>query len=220
MWSDLPVTADPARPAQPPLAVIDDPEQAAALVQPDRQKLLEALAEPDSSAGLARRFALPRQRLNYHLRELERVGLVELVGERRKGNCIERVVRATARSYVISPTALGVVGSRPGGPTPGDRLSATYLIGVTARTIREVGSLLSRAAAAGKRVATFTLDAEIRFRTADERAQFADEFSAAVATLVARYHDPDTRGGRTFRVVTSVHPRVPDTDTPVSRRNA
>src|SRR5262250_3074362 len=57
-------------------------------------RILEQLAEPDSAAGVARRLKLPRQQISYHLRELEHAGLVELVEERRKGNCLERVVRA------------------------------------------------------------------------------------------------------------------------------
>src|ERR687897_3489675 len=93
-----------------PLEVVRRPEPAAALLDRTRQKLLAHLAEPDSASGLARRLRLPRQRINYHLRVLESAGLVELVEERRKGNCLERVVRATARSFVISPEALGGLG--------------------------------------------------------------------------------------------------------------
>ena len=62
-----------------------------------RLRLVRELVEPDSAAGLAKRLGLPRQRLNYHLRELEAAGLLELVEERRRGNCVERIVRAVAR---------------------------------------------------------------------------------------------------------------------------
>ena len=41
---------------------------------PLRLKLLEQLIEPDSAGGLARRLGVPRQVLNYHLRELEGQG--------------------------------------------------------------------------------------------------------------------------------------------------
>ena len=71
------------------------------------------LGEPGSAAGLGRKLGLPRQRVNYHLRELEKEGLLEVVEERKKGNCVERIVRATARSYLISSEALGTLGSRP-----------------------------------------------------------------------------------------------------------
>lgn len=200
-----------------PLRVVEESDQAAALVQPERRRLVEALAEPDSASGLARRFRMPRQKLNYHLRELERVGLVQLVEERRKGNCIERVVRATARAYVISPAVLGALGTSREQFV--DRFSATYLVRVAARAIRDVGRLLQKAASSGKRVATLTLDGEIRFRNAAERAEFADELTAATAALVAKYHDDQATGGRTFRLLTSIYPRVAEDGSGGAARN-
>src|ERR671925_2120899 len=88
------------------VAVIDDPAAAEASLDPVRARLLAELAEPGSASSLAARLGLPRQKVNYHLRSLEQHGLVELVAERRKGNCTERLLRATAASYVISPAAL------------------------------------------------------------------------------------------------------------------
>lgn len=198
-----------------PLSVITRPEQASALLQPERLRLLDALSEPDSAAGLARRFDLPRQRLNYHLKELERVGLLELVEERRKGNCVERVVRATARAYAISPEILGGLGRTRDRAT--DRLSATFLVSIASRAIREVGALVSRAAAGGKRVATLTIDTEVRFADAAARAAFADELTDALARLTAKYHAADAPAGRTFRLVAAAYARpveAPDRDHP------
>jgi len=91
------------------VAVIDDPAVAAVSLDPVRARLLAALAEPASAASLAAGAGLTRQKANYHLRALERSGLIELVEERRKGNCTERVMRATAASYVISPAAMEAV---------------------------------------------------------------------------------------------------------------
>ena len=88
------------------VAVIADPLAAEVSLDPVRARLLAALAEPASAASLAGAAGLSRQQANYHLRALERHGLVELVEERRKGNCTERILRATAASYVISPSAL------------------------------------------------------------------------------------------------------------------
>ena len=61
------------------VAVIDDPAVAGVSLDPMRSRLLAALAEPGSATTLAARVGLPRQKVNYHLRELERHGLVELV---------------------------------------------------------------------------------------------------------------------------------------------
>lgn len=200
-----------SRPELPAVGLIRDHDQAASLLQPDRLKLLGALTTPDSASGLARRFDLPRQRLNYHLRELERVGLIELVEERRRGNCVERVVRATARAYVISPEVLGALGDSP--DQARDRFSALNLVQVAARTIREVSDLLSRAAASGKRVATLTLDADVRFASPTTRARFAQELTATVAALVEKYHDDEAPGGRACRFIAAAYPKPPSKDT-------
>src|SRR3954451_13177479 len=96
------------------LAVIEDPAAAGVSLDPIRAGLLSALAEPGSATTLAAQVGLTRQKVNYHLRALERHGLVELVEERRKGNCTERVMQATAMAYVISPTALSAVAPDPG----------------------------------------------------------------------------------------------------------
>jgi DNA-binding transcriptional ArsR family regulator len=195
-------TLFPPRPGH--LDVIASPGRAAALLDPLRLRLVEGLREPDSAAGLARRLRLPRQRVNYHLRELEKQRLVELVARRRRGNCTARILRATAHAYVISPGALGGVAADPA--TVQDRFSAAYLVAVAARTLRDVGELAERAQKAGRRLATLTLESEVRFASADARAAFAEERAGALARLAAKYHDAQAPGGRPFRFVVAGHP--------------
>lgn len=186
------------------VTVIEDPKAAEVSLDPVRGRLLAELAEPGSAAMLAARVGLPRQKVNYHLKALERHGLVELAEERRKGNMTERVMRATAASYVISPAALAAV--QPDPDRVPDRLSARWLLAVAARMVREVGALITAGTAAGKRVATFGLDGEVRFASAADRAAFAEELAVAVTRLIGKYHDETAPGGRTHRVVVAVHP--------------
>jgi len=188
------------------VAVIDDPAAAEVSLDPVRARLLAALAEPGSATTLAARAGLTRQKANYHLRALERHGLVELVEERRKGNCTERVLRATAASYVISPAALGEVEPDPG-RSP-DQLSARWLLALASRLVREVGELLGAASAAGRPLATFAVDTEIRFASAADRAAFAAELGDALDALAAKYHDEGARGGRAHRLVVALHPSI------------
>ena len=178
--------------------------RAALVMQPMRHLMLTSLAEPDSAAGLSRRLGIPRQRLNYHLRELEKAGFLECVEERRKGNCTERMLRATARSFVISPEALGTLGEHTG--DPGDRFSADYLAGAAAKTLRDVGDLRDRAAREGRKLATLTIETEIRFSSTASRAAFAEDLADAVARLTAKYHDDAAPAGRRFRMLACVHP--------------
>ena len=109
---------------------IESADQASAMMSPIRLRLLRELSEPDSASGLSRKLEMPRQQLNYHLKDLERHGLVELVEEKRRGNCTERLLRAVARSYVISPSALGSLGVDPNRVE--DRFSSAYLVAVAA----------------------------------------------------------------------------------------
>lgn len=188
------------------VAVIDDPSAAEVTLDPIRAKLLAALAEPGSATTLAPRLGLSRQKINYHLRALERHGLVELIEERKKGNVTERVLQASAASYVISPTALADVAPDPG-HSP-DQLSARWLLALAARLVREVGELISGATAARKRLATFAIDSEIRFASAADRAAFAEELGTTVKDLVAKYHDEKAEGGRKHRFVVALHPSL------------
>jgi len=187
------------------LQIVQSPEKAGVLLQPGRLHLLEQLTQPDSAAGLARRLGVPRQKLNYHLRELERAGFVELFEERRKGNCIERVVRATAREFLVAPHA--------GKATVADRFSAAYLVSVAARAIRDLATLCLRAGRAGKRIATLTLETEIRFASAESRAAFSQELTASIAQLASKYHNERAEGGRPFRLVTVSYPALKKDET-------
>jgi hypothetical protein len=72
--------------------------------------------------------------------------------------------------------------------------------------VHEVGALLAGATAAGRRVATFAADGQVRFASAADRAAFAEELAAAITALIARYHDESAPGGRPHRVVLAVHP--------------
>lgn len=186
------------------LQVIDDPAAATVALEPIRSRLLSELAAPASAATLAARVGLGRQKVNYHLNALEAHGLVELAEERKWGGIRERLLVATAASYVVNPTALGPIAADPNREV--DRLSASYLIALGARVIREVGDLVRRAKETGKRLATLSVDTEIRFRSPTERAAFTAELSEAVATLVSKYHDSATPGGRLHRLVVLAHP--------------
>ncbi|MFI5913025.1 ArsR/SmtB family transcription factor [Dactylosporangium sp. NPDC051541] len=188
------------------VGVIEEPAAAEVALDPVRARLLGLLAEPHSATSLAALLDLPRQKVNYHLKTLEAHGLVELVEERRKGNMTERVLRATAASFVISPVALAAV--QPDPARSPDRLSARWLLALAARLVKETGQLITGAARAGQPVATFALDGTVRFASAGDRAAFAQELTAAVAALVSRYHDDNAPGGREHRVIVAIHPSI------------
>jgi DNA-binding transcriptional ArsR family regulator len=187
--------------------VIDDPAAAITALEPVRARLLAELTRPGSASMLAGRLGLARQRVNYHLRTLEAHGLVRLVVEQRRRGLTERVMQASAAAYVVSPGALGQAAVAP--ERAADRLSASYQVALAARIVREVGTLARRAELAGRRLATLSLESQVSFRSASDRAMFTRELAEAVSGLVARYHDAGAAGGRAYRLIVMAHPLPP-----------
>jgi hypothetical protein len=186
------------------LEVIDDPLAATVALDPVRNRLLAELGAPASAATLATRLGIARQKVNYHLRALEAHHLVRVAETRHWGGLTERLLVATAASYIVSPGALGPVAVDP--DREADRLSGSYLIALAARVVREVGGLLRRAREVDQRLATLSIDTEVRFRSAADRAAFSHDLAETVTTLIARYHDADAPGGRAHRLVIVAHP--------------
>ena len=186
------------------IQVIDDPAAATVALEPIRSRLLSELAAPASAATLATRVGLTRQKVNYHLNTLEAHGLVQLDQKRKWGGLTERLLVASAASYVVNPSAMGPVAVDPKREV--DRLSASYLIALGARMVREVGDLVRRAKESGKRLATLSIDTEVSFRSAADRAAFSAELTEAIAKLVSKYHDDTTPGSRAHRLILVAHP--------------
>ncbi len=188
------------------VAVIDEPEVARIALDPMRARILRELREPGSASTVAAALELPRQKVNYHLRLLEEHGLVELVEERPRRGLTERILTASAVGYALAPDVLG---ESSASTQSLDRLSTSYLIALGARLVGEVGALARKAQAAGKPLATLSIDTELRFASPAQRAAFADELGAAVAHLAAKYHAEDAPDGRPYRLVVASHPIAP-----------
>ena len=199
--------------------IIDDPTRARVALQPTRLRLLHLLERPQSAPQLAKEMDMPRQRVLYHLRQLEAQQLVEAQEHGSVGRRIDRSYVRTATSYAIAPKTLGgvAVDSR----TVADAFSSAYLSAVAGRALNDLAALGRAAAARGKRVPTLTLETDVRFATPADQRRFADELTSALATLAAKYHQPDAPQGRTFRVFACGYPAVPSrTDEPEARREA
>jgi DNA-binding transcriptional ArsR family regulator len=183
--------------------LVNDPRQAAMLAAPLRQRILEALDEPGSASTMARTLGLARQKVAYHVRQLEEHGFVELVREEKRRGCTERIVRRTAQYLVASPSVLAP------GMDPRklkDKFSSSYLIALASRMAQEVGEAQAIAEKAGKPLPTLSTDVEIRLRSPQDREAFAEELLEAIARLASKYHDDVHPGGLTYRLVVGAHP--------------
>jgi DNA-binding transcriptional ArsR family regulator len=207
------VPANAAPVAAPAWDVVADMGRAGALLHPLRLRILDALREPDSASGLARRFRMPRQKMNYHVRELARAHFLERAGQRRRRNMIERRYRTTAQGYVLSPELLG----RMGLPREHaeDVVSAAYLLGMMAVAQAELARASREAAAQSKRLTTLSVSAEVRFESAEQRAKFAAELRRSVIDVIGRFASPHTMAdgsagaGRPYHLLLGCYPMPP-----------
>jgi DNA-binding transcriptional ArsR family regulator len=206
-----------ASPSDSPLDFLRERSQAAALLHhPLRLKILAALLEPDSATGVARRMNLPRQTVNYHVRELARARLLARAGRRRRRHLFEQCYVATARGYVLSPDILGSLAADPA--KVADTFSANYLLGLSSKLQSELARSVELANAAGKRLATLSINTELRFSSPEQRAAFTEALQSAIVE-VARQHsspfrksDGSAADGRPFRLVVGCYPIPPAKD--------
>ena len=187
------------------VAVIEEPAAAAVTLDPKRARLLAEMAEPVSAAALATRVGLPRQKVNYHLRTLEKHGLGAHRGRAQVGRA-DRTAAGGDRPFVRGESRRRWARWPATRNAHADRLSASYLIALAARIVREVSHFLRRSAETGKRLATLSIDTEIRFASPEARARFSSELLAAAGDLARRYHDESAPGGRRHRLVVVAYP--------------
>jgi DNA-binding transcriptional ArsR family regulator len=185
-----------------PVALLDEPERLRLALPPLRRRLLERLRAPGSATGLAAELGLPRQRLNYHLRALERAGLLELVEERQRRGCVERILVAAARDFVVDPAVLGDAPARAAATQ--DRFASEHLIAASAGTVRQVARMRARASEQGRRLLTFTIETEVRLAEPADLERFSDALARRIGETVKQFDTP--RGGRRYRVVAGGHP--------------
>lgn len=189
------------------IGMVADPDRGSRVLSPLRRRMLEALAEPYSATGLARRLGITRQRANYHLRALEDGGFAELVETRQRRGCTERILRATRRAWVLSPRVVGTL-DRPADEVR-DRFSSAWLAAEAARMASDVTTLAAGAEAAGEKLATFALTAEARFASPAAFRAFLGDVEKAVARALARHSAGDDEAkARGFRVLIGACPET------------
>jgi DNA-binding transcriptional ArsR family regulator len=94
--------------------VIDDVATLKALADPVRMRLVgEMLDRPHTVKEMAAALGVPQTRLYYHVKILEKHGLIRVVSRRTVSGIEERTYQSTARSQTVSP-ALGAEVAKTG----------------------------------------------------------------------------------------------------------
>lgn len=185
--------------------------RAAMLVQhPLRPRILSLAREPMSATALAGLLGETRQKVNYHVRQLRRAGFLRPAGRRRRRGLVEQNYVASARAYVIVPEASGA--AAPNIAELADATSAARLVALATRMQGELATVVHHAAVQQKRVATLSINADVRFSSTEQRTTFALALQHAIETVVAEHTMPmrGTTGqageGRAFRLIVACHP--------------
>ncbi|HET9440366.1 MAG TPA: helix-turn-helix domain-containing protein [Longimicrobiales bacterium] len=179
--------------------------RASALIQhPLRTRILARAQEAVSASALARALEQPRQRVNYHVRQLAAAGLLQPAGQQRRRNMVEQQYVASARSYVLLSELLGEVAAQV--PAAADATDPSHLLLHCAQAQSEVAELLEATRAAGIRVRTLLQHEELHFESAQQRTAFMREVTAAVDEVIARYAATDASRGSRFRLLVGCYP--------------
>jgi DNA-binding transcriptional ArsR family regulator len=207
------------------VVLLDEPDRLRVGLSPLRRRLLERLRQPASATQLASELAMGRQRVNYHLRALEKARLVDLVEERQRRGCVERILIARAQAFIVDPGVMSAKtgsGSRGTSPlavsrTAQDKFSAEHLIETAADVVRDVTRMRAQAEKQGARLLTFTMQTDISFAEPGDLERFTTAVAEFVAREAAKFHTPG--GGRRYRVVIGGHPS-PRSDSSGTQRHA
>jgi hypothetical protein len=204
-------TARDIAPDIPDVETITEGPRAAVLVQhPLRPRILSLAREPASATQIAAALGEARQKVNYHVRQLHRAGLLKPAGRRKKRNMVEQRFVATARAYVLAPQLVGPLAAEAA--RVADAMSAAHLVALASQAQAELAAVMAAAGAQGKRVATLSVSAELRFESAEQREDFTRALQAALTRVVAEHSSPMTRrdgsagAGRPYRLVVGCYP--------------
>jgi DNA-binding transcriptional ArsR family regulator len=195
---------------QAELECVVDGRRAAALLDPLRSRILTLALQPASATDLGARLDLPRQRVNYHVRELYRLGLLKRAGRRRKRNMFEQRYVASAKGYFLSPELLGAALADWRAVT--DVGSAAYLLALSAQMQADLARAARRALAAKRPLPTLSIKSQFRFESLEQRERFTRELKDAVVTVIARFTSPNlsadgkSGAGHPHRVVIGCYP--------------
>jgi hypothetical protein len=196
----------------PDLEWVTDHKQAADLLEPLRARILKLARNPSSSTELGIELSLPRQRVNYHVRELARSGLLKRAGRRRRRNMFEQLYVASARTYLLSPGLLADVCAD--WREVNERTSAAYLMAVSAQMQLDAGEAMRAARTTRQKLDTLSIKSQFRLENREQRERFERELASAVSTVIAQWTSPNRLSGgepgpgRSYRLVLGCYPYV------------
>jgi DNA-binding transcriptional ArsR family regulator len=186
--------------------VLDQVGQISALFKPIRLEMLTMLAEPRTCGQLAEVFHTSPQKIYYHIKVLERAGLVVKVYEKRVRGIMEGYYQAAAESYWLAPELINKLG---GERRVNGQMSLGYVLGLAGQVQSEVAPFLKHEG----EVPSLGISAQVNLKHGSDRAEFLEELQNAVQKIAEKYgslEDEEVNGGgeENFRLIFACYPRV------------
>ena len=175
-------------------------------LDPIRASILDALVEPGSAASIAATVGLTRQKVNYHLKSLEKVGLVRRVGTRQVRNLVEVLYQAIAKSFLLSE-AVGL------NPETSERIkeqgALAHLITLSDRIRRDALLLMERSEEKKQQIPSATLQMKVHLDSEERRHAFLRDYAAMLEELINRYGSAEAGDENAFQVTAVIYPEIP-----------
>ena len=160
---------------------IEEIEQATALLKPMRVEILRRLDEPRTCPQLAGFFGESAQKIYYHIKALEQVGLVEKTDERRVRGAVEGHYQAAAKSYWLAPSLVGQIG---GEQVAENQSNLRLLLSMTEDVQADLGKL---GRLVDIEIPSLGLSAQIELTDAATRSAFMKDVQNAFQGLAEKY---------------------------------
>lgn len=187
---------------------IEQVSQATTLFKPMRVEILKQMGEPRTCSELAAYFGESPQKIYYHVKAMEKAGLVLKTGERRVRGTVEGFYQAKARSYWLAPSLVSQVG---GQRLVREQLSLGMLLSLAEEIQEDIGHLAHETA---REVPSLGLSAYIHLPV-EARAMFLQEVQEIFQGLARKYglvsgdapEQEQGDPGNTFRLVLACYPK-------------
>lgn len=182
--------------------LVESPEQAMALLNPLRGEIVAHLMEPASASEVARKLNEAPQRVNYHLKSLEKVGIVRRVGTRQVRNLVEVLYHSIAKNFVLAES----LNMKPETVRKlKDQGALAHLI-TTAERMKRDALMLMEQSDANELVPSAALQLQVVLADPEQRNAFVEEYVSLVHKLVEKYHS-DSKTEETYQVLLAVYPK-------------
>lgn len=185
--------------------MVTSTEQAVALLNPLRAEILSGMTEPVSAAEIARSMGETPQKINYHLKALEKVGLVHRVGSRQIRNLVEVLYRAAAKTFVLSES-LGLPAEAI--QHMKDQGSLAHLITVSERIKKDALRLMQHSDKE-EHVPSASLHTRVSLSDEGRRKAFVEEYVQLVRKLTEKYQT-EGEADDAYHVLLAVYPDLPE----------